>query len=362
MKRQSVQPGKKDPAASLWESRNFRIFVFFSALILLLIVSFCTAAYLKYRAVLKAAPEAELVKKASYQSQTENTPIGKVFRVSALFRVPWNLAPESVSFKTNTGVQTISDPIFEFDQYRWGANLWQVTASLQTYRNGRFSPGDFIVRFAGNKKSQSFSLPLPEINSVLPEINPEDDLIIASEITTKGKGRIWPRILFFLLGAGLLFSVLLVLRNFFRKSRIHGTPALWELAAAAIRKLREEALQKKISPEKAVSELTLLVRNYLERRFLLRAERQTTTEFLRDLENDDSPLPDSDRRFLKKFLVAADLVKFAHLSSDCDAFEHAAARAEKLILGSAPAIAGTEKMPKIPPAPERKKGGSDHDF
>lgn len=336
MKKTPEQTERKRSAALLWESRKFRAFLLALTLLLLLAACFCAAVYIKYRAVIREDPLAELTREAVYQMRSEQPQIGETFRVTALFRVPWNRSPQSVSFQTNEGFQLTAEPEFEFKKYRWGANFWLVSATLQAYRNRRCSPGKFQVFFSGGKEPQVFQFSLPEIEPVLPETGDGGALATAGEIAPEKKTRQWLFILFGLAGAGLLLSVLLVLRDFFRKSRRARIPAPWETALEAVRRLRAAVRRFEMTPEESLSELTLIVRNYLEERFQLRAGHQTTAEFLRDLENSDSLLPDNDRRFLKKFIVAADLVKYARLPSDCTAFENAAVRAGKLILGSVP--------------------------
>ena len=81
--------------------------------------------------------------------------------------------------------------------------------------------------------------------------------------------------------------------------------------------------------------LTDIVRNFLEKQFSLRAERQTTSEFLFTLQNDNSPLDVEQRRFLREFLSAADMIKFARLPADDVLFNDAAMRAESLIRNTA---------------------------
>jgi hypothetical protein len=62
--------------------------------------------------------------------------------------------------------------------------------------------------------------------------------------------------------------------------------------------------------ERFITLLTLLVRQYLERQFLIPARRQTTPEFLRDLEQHSS-LSAEEKQFLTSFLPRADAIKFA---------------------------------------------------
>jgi hypothetical protein len=73
------------------------------------------------------------------------------------------------------------------------------------------------------------------------------------------------------------------------------------------------------------------VRNYIEQRFKLHAPSQTTHEFLSDLDSRDSGLISEHRLFLRNFLTAADLVKFANLPADKELLESAINKAETLV-------------------------------
>lgn len=72
--------------------------------------------------------------------------------------------------------------------------------------------------------------------------------------------------------------------------------------------------------------LSHVIRTYLERRFELRASRQTTPEFLHDIK--ESPfLKAGHRELLKDFLERCDLAKFANLQfslEECRALSESA--------------------------------------
>ena len=62
----------------------------------------------------------------------------------------------------------------------------------------------------------------------------------------------------------------------------------------------------------SIAKLCDILREYLEKRFALRASRQTTGEFLASLEQDhDALLTAEQHLFLQEFLYTADMVKFA---------------------------------------------------
>lgn len=84
------------------------------------------------------------------------------------------------------------------------------------------------------------------------------------------------------------------------------------------------------------SELTLIVRRWVERTTGIRAPEMTTPEFLRSM----GRRPDADP--LRAFLEAADLVKFAGQRPDRAAIDAAVDRARELV-GLLPGLAGREE-------------------
>ena len=139
-------------------------------------------------------------------------------------------------------------------------------------------------------------------------------------------------LIWYLAGAGILILLIilgLIFRNV-RRNAVQEEP-VWISALNHLSDLRKSVGEKKMSYEIAVIKLTDIVRHFLEKQFSLRAEHQTTPEFLESLRRDNGPLDVEQRRFLREFLSSADMIKFARLSADATLFEKAAERAESLI-------------------------------
>ena len=99
-------------------------------------------------------------------------------------------------------------------------------------------------------------------------------------------------------------------------------PSPFELALAALRRLREE----KLPIEVFYTQLSDIVRQYIEGRFGLRAPERTTEEFLAE-----AALPEQHMKVLRPFLQECDLVKFARfLPGEADR-QRALAAAEKFV-------------------------------
>lgn len=82
------------------------------------------------------------------------------------------------------------------------------------------------------------------------------------------------------------------------------------------------------------TELSSVVRKYLEDRFHLRAPESTTEEFIRDASN-ARVLTTDHQALVRDFLVQCDLVKFARFQPGALAMKDAYAAAERLILETA---------------------------
>lgn len=97
--------------------------------------------------------------------------------------------------------------------------------------------------------------------------------------------------------------------------------AFFELSALLAKKLPEKGLFKDFYVE-----LTMVVRRYIERRYAIRAPRQTTEEFLASATG-SSAFNQKSITNLRQFLSAADLVKFAGVTATLETAESAVAKA-----------------------------------
>ncbi len=90
------------------------------------------------------------------------------------------------------------------------------------------------------------------------------------------------------------------------------------------------------------TELSAIVRKYLENRFNIKATGQTTREFL--IASKQNPLLEgNDRQALSAFLISADLVKFARFEPSRDVCDKAITQAEQFVAATAPSLP-EEKM------------------
>lgn len=319
--------------------KKFRTILLWTVFILLaVLLTAGGAAGIRYWMAVRSAEKAELVSGPAVEPPSDSIPLGRKFQYRILFRVPWGVRPVSLTAESAAGSQLTAEPSFSLYKYGWGGSLWQGIIPVQCFRTGEIPAAQGQATFSN---MQSFALTLPAVRSVFPPLN-GDQLELAGELE-KGKEplswKIIPAVAAVLLI--VLAAVLLILKYLLR-SRIH-TVSPWEKALGAIRELLGQVRSGTAAPENSIAGLTDIVREYMERRFSLRAERQTTAEFMADLEQGKGNLETRHRDFLRSFLNAADLVKFARVPADRTLFENAAVKAEELIRETVPETSGKEK-------------------
>ena len=133
------------------------------------------------------------------------------------------------------------------------------------------------------------------------------------------------------LAAVLTMSLFLVGWRYYRRQpdKPELRPSSWALAELdRIESLARSAGQDQLEPYPAM--LSEVIRVYLERRFQLRAPRQTTPEFLSEVK-DSTFLKADHRQLLKDFLEGCDLAKFAHVQFSLEECRALAQSARKFV-------------------------------
>lgn len=312
-----------------------KILLWFMLAVLILLIVGGTAAGVKYYQVTHSDAQAELVSKPE---RSEPVVLGEKYEIAAQFRLPWGIRPVSVSAEPAAGSQLYRAPYFVRMKSGWGSDLWQAVIPLQCYHEGQLKSGKAQAVFS-NK--QDFELELPSVQVNPPEVK-GSQLEIAGKIETEKPAASRKHLLWIGLAVLLLIIVAVILFRHLRRKSAR-KPTAWERALAAIRELMDSVRSGGTAPERSVARLTDIVREYMEERFHLRAERQTTAEFMSDLERGKGGLDERHRSFLREFLTAADLVKFARVPADAALLENAAGKAGELIRETIPAEPGKEK-------------------
>lgn len=265
--------------------------------------------------------------------------LGDPVTASVLLKLPWHRRPVEAAAEVGKGATMLSDPSIVRQQWGIGYSVWKIAVEMRPYRTGLIPPGKLDVKFNRyDEKSTDLGMDfrLPEFN-VLPLENAKGgELLVASRLPDPGiaqKKTLWI--------AGLVILALLVvaiLYCIFRKHK-EGPVVLapWETALLELAELRIGFRQGRIEVETCFVKLTDVVRQYLEKRFRINAPQQTTYEFLAELNKPDGALPENQRPFLREFMTAADLVKFAKLPPDEHTLSVALDKAEALVAETRPA-------------------------
>ena len=122
--------------------------------------------------------------------------------------------------------------------------------------------------------------------------------------------------LFWVIVFSLLFLIILVGIIFCWRKRKKTAPAAvivkspWEKAYEALSALEKSTLLSQLQFKEFYSQLSDIVRHYLEERFHYKAPEMTTEEFLLSLKGSDQ-LNEKQKDILKEFLTSCDMVKFA---------------------------------------------------
>ena len=320
----------------LIEKTWFRALPFILGGVLLILIAAGVAVAVRWQMSVKEAADPVLIGEPVYELTNGEPTIGTHFNAVLKYRLPWSDSFKVAAAEPGKNLQLTSDPSFHRSRIRWGYSDWTVVVPLQAYRSGESGGGSVLAEFFAGK---SIKTPLPDLkiaDLALPLDDTGTELSLAPRIDAHDRKMSW------LTAGAVAVAVILVslaawalLAHRKREAAKHIKTA-WERALEAIHALREEVRGGTASPERAIAGLTDVVRHYLEARFRLRAERQTTAEFLTDLERNDRLLEDKDRKFLRSFLASADMVKFACLPADPHLFEQASEKAEELVSGTIP--------------------------
>ena len=273
----------------------------------------------------------------------------RIYRVC--IKAPWNMNPGQVDITPPNGLQLVTEPAYSRERYGWGVTYWLLQIDFQPFWTGELKDGKVMFSFMiPGQEAQDFSLPLPTLQVQERENAKAMDKIEIAQMVPVPKRLHWA---WYTLAAVILVLLLIGFWLLYRsmqekKVRIVQKP-IWETALEAIAELKNSLQKRSIIPEEAVADLTDIVRHFLESYLGIRAERQTTGEFLRELERGEA-LPEQDRKFLRSFLETSDMIKFARADASDEVFEKTAMRAETLVESCRDAAIAAEKEKK-------KKGG-----
>jgi hypothetical protein len=320
--------------------------VIFIVLIIAIAV-FSISVYLKYRSMEKQNIFPKLL-------TTEVVPkgvitLGDTGLLKYRIKCPWNKNPLGSEIFSGKGTQAIGEPEFIKVKTGWGYLIWDAIYKIQPYLTGNIPEGEIRVDFSPgiDKESDHLILKIPSFSSAgIPNV--KDELSIADKINPKLERQSGTGKIYWLIAVAIVLILILLYWFIFRKSQEKTKPLTpWALALFNLHDLNDKFASGKLNAVKCISNLTDIVRNYLEARFYIHAPRQTTEEFLRNMENWDSPLNNKDRNFLREFMTSADMIKFAKYEASKPQVETAITRAEQLVDETIPETENAAPLKKL---------------
>ena len=265
--------------------------------------------------------------------------LGTVVTAETKFLLPRFRKVEKCLITPGEGTVVTESPRAEVVGRSWRWNEWRVSGKLACMTPGKSKPGVLALEITplaeGTKSAFDLAIPALDIKALPAVTSPAPALAPASE-PSKAPGRRlhWLWLLLLLVPAFFLW------RHFRRSGTVAAPMSLSQRILGSLASLRGDIIARTLTAEQGMTCLADLVRNYLEERYLLRAPGKTTPEFLAEVERHEL-LPPKDRPFLRNFLNAADLVKFAKAPCDGPEVNAAIDNAELLVRNTAPA--GEEK-------------------
>ncbi len=268
--------------------------------------------------------------------------LGDEITVKSFVKCPWGHHPEKAVLTLPEGVQIVKEPTIVQVDTQWGKSVWEISAEIQAYRTGKMKKGecsvDIIAKKDGKTTSQTLKSEVPSFSVLAVDTGKSRQLDVASTAKEESLAENNPWILVVIALLALIGTVIFLVLWLKKRKEILESFVLppWTMALSLLHKLRKELKEHKIKGQVCISCLSDIVRDYLEQRFHINAPSQTTHEFLMDLDKSESPLELEHKQFLRDFLTAADMVKFAKLPANQALLDNALDKAEQLVESTTP--------------------------
>ena len=262
--------------------------------------------------------------------------VGEVVSVQTEFKLPRYREILSVAMTPGKGTVISRPATAKRVKRSWKYDFYCVEGSICCIRPGESKPGTLTVEISPAQKNaapEKFLLAVPALKiqefpaagSGAPEL--------AAESPLPRERSPWYHLLWL-----LLLIIPLALWLIFKKRRKSAPPlSLRQRTLGALNSLRAEVLGRHLTAREGIAGISDLLRNYLEERFSLPASGKTTPEFLEEMEH-HSALPPRAGSFLRNFLNAADMIKFAQAPCDAAAVNTAVESAVELVENTSAAV------------------------
>lgn len=239
------------------------------------------------------------------------------------------------------------------EKWRWNRSIWHFSLYLRPLAAAEIPEGRVNIELSprrGSDRAEIVKVVIPGFFAEIPGTEkPGAVLELASpmeEPLTAG-GKFMEHVSrhrYIYIALALLIVLLAAAAGYFllrrQEERI---PACWDAALAALEVLRSDISGQRVLPVAGFSRLNDILRNYLELRFGIPASRRTTPEFLVEMADLRSPLPERCRNLLTAFLNDSDLIRFGKVPAGAGKLENYLDRVETLVKETVPEESDSKK-------------------
>lgn len=255
--------------------------------------------------------------------------IGEIVPVKVAFKLPRYREILRTSMTPGKGTVISRPAAVKKIKRSWKYDFYTIEGFICCIRPGESKPGTLTVEISPAQKTaapEKFFLTIPALR--IRELPAADlkapELAAAAPLPREHSP--WYHLLWLLL---LIIPAALWL---ILKKRPRGAPplSLRQRTLGALDSLRAEVFARHLTAREGIAGISDLLRGYLAERYMLPASGKTTPEFLAEMEH-HSALPSGAGNFLRNFLNAADMVKFAQAPCDAAAVSTAVENAVELV-------------------------------
>lgn len=274
----------------------------------------------------------------------KGVPVGEPFQISFSVASAFSFDPDfRLEFKLPDELKTAGE-IQQKNHFEWKLRRSEIFVSLIAFKPGEFKDIRIEIIAKSNKKTEQRTIVLPPIFAVLPQTSPDEKLSLAGKLdenadASAGKSWLWVAAVVVPL---LALALLVWIRHRAEQKPLPSLPT-WIVTQNELNALKREISEGKIGAVSAVTRLSDIVRHYLSSRFGIDADAMTSQEFFASMERYDSPLAANHKQFLREFLSAADMVKFAGFAATSEQTHNAIDRAASLVRETVPVSDPAEK-------------------
>lgn len=272
---------------------------------------------------------------AAATDSAQGIPVGSPFEVKIRANAAFSFdTPFQIEFSLPDGLESRENVEQHFD-FAWTHRHGEIRLSLIAFNAGEFKDAKLTIEANAGGVRKRETLELPPIFAVLPESAPGEKLRLAG---TLDENPVEEKNTWFWLSAVIIPLLALAALIILRKKKQTPEPEIpaWVAAQNELDALRGEIVSGRTSAIAVVTRISDIVRRYLSRRFGLSADAMTSQEFFASMERTDSPLASKHKQFLREFLSAADLIKFAGVAASADQAHTALDRASSLVCETVP--------------------------